>query len=449
MEEYLVHLIGMVLGLLFGGAAGYLIGKWKTASSAEANPEMDQLRVDFKTLEHEKIELSARVTNLSENKEMLITESEQLREKNQTYFREIGEKSSTIEHLKQRLEQEKAEIEKLNEQFRKEFENLASKILKSSTDDFSKTGVEKMESILKPFKEEISTFRQKIDQNREKQIQENVSLKEQITGLTKLNQQMTEEASRLVNALKGQSKTRGNWGEMILESILEQSGLRKGEQYLVQETVKDEHGNMLRPDVVVKLPGEKNIIIDSKLSLVAYEQFVNSEEETEKAVQLKSHINSMKNHINDLWKKNYASLYGISSPDFTLMFIPLDGAFQAAVESDSSIYQEALSKSIAIVTPATLLATLRIVDNIWRVEARNQNSLEIAELGGKLYDKFVGFVEDLREIEKHIKKTDESYQSAFKKLSSGRGNAMGIAEKMRELGVETRKRLAYEEESES
>lgn len=443
-----------VTGAIIGFLAARLMSSSRAGEMAvlkEKIKEYEEVSRRAEELTGRNEELKSRISELSTKEDMISSrnrdlgeELERLRETNLQLHRELSEKKSNIDHLQEKLESQKADLEKLNERFTKEFENLAGKILKDNSEYFQKNSSDRLDTLLRPFKEEIKEFRGRIDKTREDQMKENISLKEQIHNLMGLNQQMSEEAKNLTRALKGESQTRGAWGEMILETVLESSGLREGIQYELQKSMKNEEGQLLRPDVVVKLPGNKNIVVDSKLSLVDYEQFINAQEEKDREIFRKKHVESLKRHIKDLSSKNYAKLYDIASPDFTLMFIPIDPAFYAAVESDQGIYQEALQKNIVIVTPATLLATLRIVNDIWRLEDRNKNAEVIAELGGKLYDKLAAFMDDMQEIEKGIKKSGESYEKAMKKLTSGRGNALGIAEKMKQLGVSASKSISVD-----
>jgi DNA recombination protein RmuC len=322
-----------------------------------------------------------------------------------------------------------------------EFSKIANQVMVTRSADFNKQTEDKLRMLLSPLKENIDRFEKKIDETRTLQLRESTSLKEQITQLSGLNQQMSQEAKNLTLALKGESKTRGTWGEMILESILDKSGLIKNDHYTVQQTLKDQEGRTLRPDVIVNLPENKHLVIDSKIALVDYENYVNSSGEAEAARFIKAHIAALRRHVGELSNKNYQTLYGITPPDFVLMFVPIEPAFNAALENDQDIWNYALSRNVLMLTPSTLVATLKIIYSIWRQESQNRNAVAIAETGGKLYDKFVGFIEDLSEIGRGIEKTQKCYDEAMKKLSTGRGNLVGMTEKMRELGAKATKSL--------
>ncbi len=252
---------------------------------------------------------------------------------------------------------------------------------------------------------------------------------------------MTKEANNLTRALKGDSKTQGNWGEFILESILEKSGLVKDREYTIQTSIKNDEGKLLRPDVIINLPENKSMVIDSKVSLTAYEQYVSSEDDAERIKYLSDHVVSVKNHMKRLSPKEYQNLYGLQSLDFVLMFIPIEPAFAAAVQSDSNIFYEAFEKNIVIVSPTTLLATLRTISSLWKQEKQNRNAIEIAKQSGELYDKFVGFMEDLVSIGNNLKQTKDNYDKAMNKLVEGRGNLVKRVENIKQLGAKATKSL--------
>ena len=292
---------------------------------------------------------------------------------------------------------------------------------------------------LNPFKEKIERFEKKVDETHKENIRENQTLKEQISNLQKLNQSIGEEAKNLTRALKGEMKTQGNWGEMILERVLEMSGLKKGREYETQVSGKTEEGNRVQPDVIIKLPDNKNLIIDSKVSLNAHEKYTRAETDYEKELAIKEHLISVKKHIKELSDKNYQSLYNLNTLDFVLMFIPIEQAFLSAINNDESIYKTAFERNIVIVTPSTLLAVLKTISNIWRNEDQNQNAIEIAKQGGALYDKLAALVEDLIKVGSAMDQTKERFSSAMNKLYTGKGNLIGRAEKIKELGAKTSK----------
>ncbi|HEY6905817.1 MAG TPA: DNA recombination protein RmuC, partial [Ignavibacteriaceae bacterium] len=339
------------------------------------------------------------------------------------------------------LTEQKGEIEELQEKFSKEFENLANRIFEEKGKKLTEENKEKLGEILNPLKEKISQFEKKVEESKEESIKGHASLKEQLLMLKELNQQVTQEAKNLTEALKGQSKTQGNWGEFVLESLLEKSGLVKGREYTVQESLNTESGKRLQPDVIIRLPENKSLVIDSKVSLIGYEKFVSSEKEQEKQLALRDHINSIRSHVKNLSGKNYQNLYQLESLDFVLMFMPIEPAFALAVQSDAALFSDAFALNIVIVSPSTLLATLRTIASIWRQENQNKNALEIARQSGALYDKFVGFIEDLVSVGKRIDESKNSYVEAMKKLTDGRGNLVRSAEKIKSLGAKTSKSL--------
>ncbi|PRY11959.1 DNA recombination protein RmuC [Pontibacter ummariensis] len=345
------------------------------------------------------------------------------------------------EHLKQRLQEQGRELEQLREKFLQQFQSISNQVLMNNAEHFNKASSEHLERILTPLKERIKEFEAKVDQTYEKTLKDSISLKEQITQLASLNQQMSQDALNLTRALKGENKTQGNWGEYLLESLLEKSGLRKGVHFEREEVRQNDDSKTYRPDVIVRLPDSKHLIIDSKMSLVAYEAYCSCEDENQQEVYLRSHINSVRTHFSDLGRKNYHRLNGINSPDFVLMYIPIEPAFNLAIQHDHDLFTDAFDRNIVLVTTSTLLATLRTVAGVWRQEDQKRNVLKIAEESGKLYDKFVGFVEDLKTIGKHIENSQSSYNSAMNKLTEGKGNLIRRVEILRELGAKTSKTL--------
>lgn len=322
-----------------------------------------------------------------------------------------------------------------------QFKNLANEILEEKSQKFTTQNQQNLDNLLKPLQEKIGEFRQRVDDVYMGESRERFALKAEIERLANLNTQMSNDTQALTKALRGESKTQGNWGEMVLETILEHSGLRKGHEYDVQDSQTTEDGSRLQPDVVIHLPEQRHIVVDSKVSITAYTRYVETDDDVQKERELTAHVQSIKQHINGLSAKNYQSLYGLGSIDFVLMFIPLEPAFLAAIGHNTNLFQEALQKNIVIVCPSTLLATVRTIAHLWRQEHQNRNAQEIAKHCGQLYDKFVNFVEDLENIGKRIKQTQESYEEAHKKLTSGKGNLIRGAERVRELGVKPNKKL--------
>ncbi|MCC9167551.1 DNA recombination protein RmuC [Pontibacter harenae] len=345
------------------------------------------------------------------------------------------------DHLRQRMQEQAKELEQLREKFLQQFQSISNQVLMTNAEHFNKASSENLERILSPLKERIKEFETKVDQTYEKSLKESISLKEQITQLASLNQQMSQDALNLTKALKGESKTQGNWGEYLLESLLEKSGLRKGVHYEREEVRQNDESKVYRPDVIIRLPDNKHLIIDSKLSLVAYEAYCSCEDDNQLEVYLRSHINSIRTHFTDLGRKNYHRLTGINSPDFVMMYIPIEPAFNLALQHDHDIFTDAFDKNIVLVTTSTLLATLRTVAGVWRQEDQKRNVIRIAEESGKLYDKFVGFVDDLKTIGKHLENSQSSYNAAMNKLTEGKGNLVRRVEILKELGAKTSKTI--------
>jgi DNA recombination protein RmuC len=322
-----------------------------------------------------------------------------------------------------------------------QFKNLANQILEEKSKRFAEQNQQNLDILLKPLQEKLTDFRKQVDETYQSEARERFALKQEVEKLAGLNLRMTDETRALTNALKGESKTQGDWGELVLETILENSGLRKGEEYLVQDTQTISDGSRLQPDVVIRLPESKHLVIDSKVSITAYTRYIQADDDTIKTAELNSHVLSIKQHIQGLSAKNYQDLYGVGSIDFVLMFIPIEPAFLAAMRHAPDIYQEALKKNIVIVCPSTLLATVRTVAHLWRQEHQNRNAQEIARQCASLYDKFVGFVEDLDKVGQRLEQAQISYSDAVGKLKTGRGNLIRTAENVKKLGVKPNKSL--------
>ena len=367
----------------------------------------------------------------------LNTEREKILELNSSF----SSLKADYNNLQKTLIEQKGEAEKLQAKFAAEFENLANKILEEKSSKFTIQNKENLDQILKPLGEKIKDFEKKVNEVYVTDSKERASLATQLKNLQELNQMMAKEANNLTNALKGETKTMGNWGEFILEGILEKSGLVKGREYKIQENFLNEDGRRLQPDVIINLPDNKCLIIDSKVSLLAYENYFSSVNEDEKVNSLKEHIASIKRHIRDLSSKNYQNIYQIRSLDFVLLFMPVEPAFSLAIQNDPGLFNEAFDKNIVIVSPSTLLATLRTIANIWRQEYQNNNVLEIARQSGALYDKFQGLVSDLIELGNRMKTMHGSYDNAMKKLYTGRGNLIKSVENIKKLGAKTSKSL--------
>lgn len=414
-----MEMLWLIIGVIVGGAIGWLVAR--NAWQGKLSGHEERNRALREQLDEESREL------------------DESREQSTLLERELATARADLKNLDQRLHEQKEELQNLQEQFTKEFENLANKILDEKSKKFTEQNKTNLSQLLDPLKEKLQTFEKRVEETHMATTKDRVALKEQIGMLMDLNKKMGEEAHNLTRALKGDSKAQGNWGELILEKILESSGLTKGKEYLIQQSVTMEDGRRLQPDVVIKLPDDKQLIVDSKVSLVAYEKYVSAEDDEEREKFIKQHVQSLRIHIKGLSEKEYTRIYDLPGLDFVLMFIPIEPAFGIALQREPGLYQEAFERNIVLVTGSTLLATLRTIANIWKHEYQNQNAYEIAVAGGRLYDKFVGFVEDLLQVGKKIDDSKSAYGDAMKKLTEGRGNLVRQVERLRELGAQTSK----------
>lgn len=430
-----MEIIYLIIGLIVGAIVGYLIAKVTTKSATGISAEeFDEIK-SGKTRAEEKVTIYQNEVN--ELKAILEKERNKLLELS-SEFSKISEQNNNLE---EKLANQKQEIEELQERFKTEFKNLANEILEDKSKRFTQQNQENLKNILDPLREKITDFRKRVDEIHATDTKSYSELTTHLKNLQDLNKRMSEEAENLTKALKGDTKVMGSWGEFVLESILEKSGLVKDDHYTVQESFTDESGKRLRPDVIIKLPDKKSIIIDSKVSLVAYEKYSSAETETEREKAIKEHIVSIRGHIKGLSAKDYQNLEELNPPDFVLMFIPIEPAFSLAVQKDPTVFNEAFDRNIVIVSPSTLLATLRTIENIWRRENQNKNAIEIARQSGALYDKFVGFIEDLNDIGKRLEQSQESYRKAVNKLYDGQGNIVRRIESIKELGAKASKSL--------
>ncbi|MBT8282806.1 MAG: DNA recombination protein RmuC [Muriicola sp.] len=366
--------------------------------------------------------------------------TEELRIENTKLSQQISRSEADLENLRQKLGEQKEEVEQLQEKFTKEFENLANKILDEKSLKFTEQNQKNIKHILNPLQEKIQLFEKKVEESQKENISIHSALKEQLLNLQNQNLKITKEAENLTKALKGDSKMQGNWGELVLERVLEKSGLEKDREYTVQQSFTREDGSRVLPDVVINLPDSKKMVIDSKVSLTDYERFVNAEEELQDKF-LKDHINSLKKHVDQLSAKKYEDLYDMESPDFVLMFVPIETAFSAAINKDATLYNNAFEKNIVIVTPSTLLATLRTIDSMWNNEKQQRNAIEIARQAGALYDKFEGFVTDLTKVGKKMDEAKNEYRGAMNKLVEGRGNIITSIQKLKKMGAKAKKSI--------
>ncbi|MCI2228478.1 DNA recombination protein RmuC [Polaribacter sp. MSW13] len=435
MNDLIIYLLIAILFALIGLFIGKLLTKLKFEKE-KTNSEKVQTTLELqnsslnetiKNLENKNSELQNELKFFQKEKEGLISDKTRL----ETEFKNTEEK----------LTENKAEVEKLHDKFNKEFENLANKILDEKSTKFTNQNKENLQIILNPLQEKIKVFEDKVDKTHKESIDYHAALRQQILGLKELNQQMSKETINLTKALKGDNKMQGNWGELVLERVLEKSGLEKDREYFVQQSFNNEEGKRVLPDVVIHLPDNKKMIVDSKVSLVAYEQFVNEEDEVLKDTFLKNHIASLKRHVDQLSEKKYEDIYKIESPDFVLLFIPIEPAFAIAINTDNSLYNKAFEKNIVIVTPSTLLATLRTIDTMWNNEKQQKNAIEIARQAGALYDKFDGLLKDLIGVGKKIDASKTDYNSAMNKLFEGKGNLITSVEKLKKMGAKAKKTL--------
>ena len=425
-----MDILFLIIGLAVGAALGWFVGKNTSAKAEENNTDFEK---DF-VRKDRYLDLT---DNLEKTKIDLSNKQDEFVELN----RDLASWEERYNGLQEKLNSQKEEVDKLQEKFKNDFKVLAQEILDKNSQKFTDHNKTQIDTILNPFKEKLQSFEKTVEDNFEKGQKERTSLKTEVKILSDLNKTIEKEAHNLTKALKGDVKAQGNWGEVVLERILEKSGLQKDREYYVQNSITTDDGKIFRPDVIVHLPDEKKVIIDAKVSLVAYEKFSSSEDVDIQKQHLKEHINSIKSHVKGLSDKNYQNLYGIDGLDFVLLFVPIEGAFSSALQFDNSLFQEAFDKNIILVSTSTLLATLKTIASIWKQEYQNQNAIEIARQGGALYDKFVNFSEDLISLGKQMNTARGTYEGAMNKLVEGKGNLVSRAEKMQDLGLKATKKL--------
>jgi DNA recombination protein RmuC len=429
-------LIGLLIGLVMTGIVYYLLHKQNMELKKEVE-EVISLRSSNQLLQ-------SRMDDMQREMLEYKNKDEEKNKEIQNNIRIIAQYKTQQEALTEKLDNQKNEILNLREELNKEFKLLANEILEEKSKKFSALNEEKISTILNPLKEKLQNFEKKVEETYNNETREKASLRKELEQIININRQMSEDAQKLTSALKGDSKTQGDWGEFQLELLLEKTGLQKGTHYMPQPNYKSEEGTNLRPDYIINLPEGKNFIIDSKVSLTAYERYFNAESEAEKASYLKEHLNSIHQHINDLGSKNYPGLYAINSPDFVFMFIALEPALTLALQNDIGLFDKALNKNIVLVSNSTLLASMRTVSFIWKQENQKNNVIEIAKESGMLYDKFVNFTEDLIKVGDRIKMAQESYVSAMNKMSTStkKGDTIiGRMERIKELGANASKKI--------
>jgi DNA recombination protein RmuC len=428
-----------IIALLIGIYIGKLLFKAQNSSEKSIFEERNNsLQTQFEQL---KIRLQEEQIQFGKLMEGEKKDKESIRQDKDALSLQLTKKEADFDNLWQRNKEQKQEVEALQEKFTKEFENLANKILEEKTVKFTEQNKENLKNILTPLQEKIQHFEKKVEDTHKESIDYHAALRQQIVGLKEMNAQMSKETLNLTKALKGDSKMQGNWGELILERVLEKSGLEKGREYEVQQSYVSEEGNRVLPDVVISLPDGKKMIVDSKVSLTAYERYINEEDDQQKSIYLKDHLSSIKRHVEQLGNKNYHDLYQMESPDFVLLFVPIESAFAIALNEDNSLYNKAFEQNIIIVTPTTLLATLRTIDSMWTNQKQQENAFEIARQAGALYDKFEGFVSYLVKIGKKMDEAKVEYGNAMGKLVEGKGNLVGSVERLRKMGAKAKKAL--------
>ncbi|MDR9397507.1 DNA recombination protein RmuC [Salibacter sp.] len=420
--------ITTIILLICIGIIGFVAGKLieqKSAKSAVSESENEALK------SKQELETAQKQTDYWQK------QSEKADLRIQQLIETKASQEKTIEYLQEQTQT----LKKVREDFNKEFNAIADKLFKEHARSFSETSKSELNQHLLPFKDQLKSFEEKVESLKTRNIEQHAALNNQLKSLTELNKTIGKEAENLINALKGDNQKQGAWGEVILERVLEESGLQKNREYEVQHSTSNQESRQIKPDVIVHLPENKHIIIDSKVSLKAYEQYVsaNDNEERKRAGQL--HAASLKKHIAGLSHKQYETAKGLTAPDFVLLFLPIEAAFSTALQSDPKLFTDAWEKRIVIVSPTTLLATLKTIESIWKQERQNNHTKEIAEQGGRLYDKFVNFIADLERVDKELSQAQKALDEAHNKLHTGKGNLVSRAEKMKKLGAKARHQI--------
>jgi len=405
----------------------------------------EQLRINLGIAQDRNYSASAEKESITQ---LLKEENYKLSQQLQNLRIELAQANQALESSRsfyqaqqEKLKEQKADLEHTRQHFQKEFENVAEKLLKEKSREFLDVNKTHLDHILTPLKENIKAFEDKVEKVYNMEAAERNTLKGVITQLMELNQQISSEAQNLTKALKGDNKKQGNWGEFILEKVLERSGLVKDREYRLQASHQATDGTRYQPDAVIDLPDDKHLIIDSKVSLIAYDKLVNAENEEDRKLFAKAHVESLRNHVHGLSAKNYHDLQKINSPDFVMLFVPIESSFSFAVQLDADLFNDAWDKRVVIVSPSTLLATLRTIASMWKQERQNRNVMEIARLSGEMYDKFVGFLTDMDGIGRNLKSSQDAYDKAINKLSDGRGNLTTTAQKIKNLGAKANKQI--------
>ncbi|MCF8715231.1 DNA recombination protein RmuC [Joostella atrarenae] len=427
MTENLLLIIVAFIFAAFGIFIGIYIQKLKSNNNQGA----------FEERENQLLQQIAQLNNTIEKE---ISAKEAIRQEKDSLAIQFSRKEVDFDNLLEKNKEQKEEVEKLQERFTKDFQLLANKILEEKSEKFTLQNKVNIKNILDPLQEKIQHFEKRVEDSNKESITRHSALQQQLVNLKELNQQITKEASNLTKALKGDTKMQGNWGELVLERVLEKSGLEKGSEYTVQNSFTTDEGKRVLPDVIIHLPDNKKMIVDSKVSLIAYERYVNEEDDELKPALLKEHVNSIKKHVDQLSAKNYHDLYKIESPDFVLLFIPMEPAFAIASQQEPQLYNIAFERNIIIVTPSTLLATLRTIDSMWQNDKQHKNAMEIAIQAGRLYDQFKNLLDDLEKVGKQLQTVQNTYSSSMTKLT-GKGNLLGRVEKLKKLGAKASKQI--------
>ena len=441
METALFILIGLVAGSLL---------TWLASQSKYSRKEQDYVS-RLATSDAGLQAANLKLTEKNEETEKLKSEISDLRNKIFDYTEKFAAEHASNESLKEKLESRKKDLEDLSKKFNTEFENIANRILDTKSEKFTELNKKNMGAILEPLGKNIEEFKKTVNETYDKESKERFSLGEKVKELAMLNQQISEEAKNLTRALKSQSKTQGGWGEMILESILEKSGLRKDEEYFMEHQLlndqgkplrSDSEGKKMRPDAVIKYPDDRSVIIDSKVSLNAFIRYMDATDTEEQKKELSDHIEAVKGHINELSERGYDDYN--KALDFVMMFIPSEPAYIAAMQGDPDLWNYAYERRILLLNPTNLITSLKLIVDLWKREYQNRNAQEIADRGAKLYDKFVGFIENLQEIDRHLDKAKTAYTDSFKQLSTGKDNLVLQAEKLKKLGLKNKKEIPDE-----
>ena len=442
-----MEIVYLLVGLAVGAAAVYFVFNsklQKAQSEAEKSLLEKERELGNQNMETEKQRLvwEERYHALKNESDEWKSGLEKIREENTVLVGRLEKAKVEYLNLKEKLDTQKAELEELQKKFTTEFENIATKILEKNSEKFTAANQKNIGEVLNPLKEKILLFEKKVEDTYQKGLKDQTELRAELLKLYDLNNKISEEANNLTKALKGDVKKQGNWGEVVLERILERSGLNEGEQgYQKQFSDTTEDGKRIQPDVVINLPDNKHIIVDSKVSLIAYERAVNAETDEQRLKFVKEHLLSLRTHIKGLSEKHYQTASKLNSPDFVLLFIPIEASFSVAVQEDQELFSFAWDQKVVMVSPSTLLATLRTISSIWQQENQTRNAIEIARQSGALYDKFVGFVSDLDKLGNNLNTTRKTYDDAMSKLKDGRGNLIRSVENIRKLGAKATKEL--------